>query len=82
MPKQPRTPTAHPAREAQFDILAHKKEMDRLLRENAKLKAKNFTLECELELRPPYAEPRAAVTTMEEVMKAVEAARAAIGNGA
>jgi hypothetical protein len=44
--------------EAQFDIIAHKKEIDRLLRENAKLKAQKLTLERELELRPPYgAEP-------------------------
>ena len=43
-------------RSAQFNIAAHKKEIDRLLRENAKLKAKNLTLERELELRPPYGE--------------------------
>ena len=43
-------------REAQFDIAAHKRELDRLLRENAKLKAQNLTLERELLLRPPYSE--------------------------
>ena len=44
-------------REAQFDIAAHKRELDRLLRENAKLKAQKLTLERELALRPPYSEP-------------------------
>jgi cell division protein FtsB len=46
-----------PKRRAQLDIAAHKREIDRLLRENATLKAKNLTLERELLLRPPYSPP-------------------------
>ena len=53
MTKKSRTNAPSADREAQFDIAAHKKELDRLLRENAKLKAQKLTLERELELRPP-----------------------------
>ena len=56
-------------REAQFDIAAHQKEIDRLLRENAKLKAQQFTMERELLLRPPYDEqaPSAADKYMQQL---------------
>ena len=56
MPKQPRKPTTNAERAAQFDIAAHQKEIDRLLRENAKLKAQQFTLQRELAMRPSYSE--------------------------
>lgn len=56
MTKKTRSKPPLPEREAQFDIAAHQNEIDRLLRENAKLKAKNLTLERELLIRPPYSE--------------------------
>jgi cell division protein FtsB len=61
-----------PNRQAQFDIAAHTKEIDRLLRENAKVKAKNLTLERELLLRPPFSERREDVPTVEAINKYLE----------
>jgi cell division protein FtsB len=60
-------------RQAQFDIAAHKKEIDRLLRENAKLKAKNLTLERELLLRPPFRlPPERGILSVEAINKYME----------
>lgn len=65
MSKKPRSKPPLRNREAEFDIAAYKKEMDRLLRENAKLKAQKLTLERELSLRPPMEFSDAAPVDIE-----------------
>ena len=67
MPKQPRKPLTNSARAAQFDALAHQREIDRLLRENAQLKAENFTLKRELTMRPPYSDSKPTGLSIEAI---------------
>ena len=77
-----KTPRNQKDREAHFDIAAHKREIDRLLRENAKLKAQNLTLERELLMRPPYEEPKTdCAVTVEDINKYLERIRSSGKSG-
>jgi hypothetical protein len=81
MPQKPRRKTPRQKRDVHFDILAHSKEIDRLLRENAKLKAQKLILERELALRPPLEPPTDSMQLVDEYKAKLEALRQKLRGG-